>query len=139
MSQELEENEFFRFYEVLEDEKRRIRSSLKEKLYAKNEIIMAYLYGSILKSNVIRDIDVAVYVTEVKNYLDYKFKLEEELSNQLGYPVDVKILNEAPFWFTLEVCSEGELLFSRIPCFSTKICKKALEELEGLRLKNKYF
>ncbi len=136
MSRELEESEYFKFYNISLDEKKKIINVLREILLSKNEVVLAFIYGSILERELIRDIDIAVYVVNVNDYLDYKFELDKELSLKTGFSIDVKILNNAPPWFVVEVCRRGKLLFSRTPGFSVKICKKALEEQEALIYKD---
>ncbi|WP_456454066.1 nucleotidyltransferase domain-containing protein, partial [Thermococcus sp.] len=65
-----------------------------------------YLHGSFL-SGPFRDIDIAVY-TDGERDVFYELELEE----RLGFPVDVRVLNNAPISFRFKVL-KGELLFSR--------------------------
>ncbi|EEB73691.1 nucleotidyltransferase domain-containing protein [Thermococcus sp. AM4] len=99
-----------RVYSLNEREKREVIEILRELLLRRDEIIFAYLHGSFLEGP-FRDIDVAVYVdSEVHPF--YEAELEEDLSNALSLPVDVRILNEAPVTFRFRAIG-GLLLFSR--------------------------
>ncbi len=85
--------------------------SIRQLLETKEEILFAYLHGSFLWGKGYRDIDVAVYVdpSRVGDFLEYELRLSIELEVSLGFPVDVKVLNNAPPAFRYRVL-EGEPL-----------------------------
>jgi len=91
--------------------KEKITAMLREALLKKKEILFAYLHGSFIGDGPFRDIDVAVYVNRPPEKF-YEEMLEEELSRLVGFPVDVRILNNAPVVFRFRVIG-GELLFSK--------------------------
>ena len=128
MSLELETYEKFRFYELEPREKERIFNELKMMLSGYGEVLLAVIYGSFLKNYPLRDIDVALYICGEDDPLDYKFRLDKVLSERLGYPVDVRILNNAPSWFILEVLENGKVLVDKVPGIVEKLYKKALDE-----------
>ncbi|MDL1956171.1 MAG: nucleotidyltransferase domain-containing protein [Candidatus Desulfofervidus auxilii] len=93
--------------------KQKLLKQLKEFLKKKKEIQFAYLFGSFKEENTFRDIDVAVYLTHLKDLaIDYELELEVLLQNKFNYPFDVRILNRAPLSFCYEVIKSGILLFS---------------------------
>ena len=128
MPLEIEIRERFRFYELSSSDKRKVIEKLKKALEKHEEILLAVIYGSFLKDVPFRDVDVAVYVKQKVDPLNYKFELDDELSEALKYPVDTKILNEAPAWFTLKVLEEGEILVERVLGLVEKLYMKALDE-----------
>ena len=128
MSLELEIREKFKFYELDLKEKRKILKKIKEILNNRKEILLTVIYGSFLKDYPLRDIDVAVYISGRGDFLDYKFELDRVLSEKIGYPVDVKVLNNAPAWFILEVLENGRIIIEKIPALTEKLYKKALDE-----------
>lgn len=128
MSLELEIYERFKFYELKPEEKMEVASKLEKTLSKYSEVLLAIIYGSFLRDRPLRDIDIAVYVSEGVDSLDYKFKLDRELSEKLGYPIDVRVLNDAPPWFVLEVLENGKILIDRVPGLVEKLYKKALDE-----------
>jgi len=123
--------EKFKFYEINLEEKRKIVNKLKRMLKRRKEILLAIIYGSFLKDYPFRDIDVALYINQSMDPLDYKFMLEKELSEKTNYPMDVKILNYAPAWFILEVLENGKILVDKLG-IAEKIYKKALDEAISL-------
>nr|WP_157868160.1 nucleotidyltransferase domain-containing protein [Pyrococcus abyssi] len=99
------------FYELPKERKKEIISKLRKALVKKDEVLFAYLHGSFLDDGPFRDIDVAVYVVKTVGRF-YEMELEEELSRLVGFPVDVRILNDAPVTFRFRAIG-GELLFSK--------------------------
>ena len=65
--------------------------------------------------------------------LHYTLDLEGMLEEALGYPVDVKLLNEAPAWFIKRVLEEGEVLLDRARNVE-RLYLKALDEGQALRV-----
>jgi len=124
--------ERFRFYEISLEEKRRIVEKLRKILGERKEILLVAIYGSFLKDYPFRDIDIALYIRPGMDPLDYKFMLEKKLSIEIGYPVDVKVLNNAPAWFILEVFENGEILLDRSG-IAEKVYKRALDEIISLK------
>ncbi len=91
------------------------REALKERIRAyltsRGDVLFAYIHGSFLGDHPFRDIDVAVFVRSKPDRF-YEMELEDELSRLTGFPVDVRVLNDAPVEFRFHVIG-GELLFSR--------------------------
>lgn len=89
--------------------------SVKITLYKRLEVSFAYLHGSFAKNGGFRDIDVAVYLKDVPaSPLEYEIALETEIMQTLaGYPVDVRVLNNAPLSFRYHVIKEGLPLIVR--------------------------
>lgn len=132
MSLEVEEREKFRFFRLSEEEREKVSEGLMKLVEAHSEVRLAVLFGSFTRNEPFRDVDLAVYVAGVADALDYKFRLDEELSGKLRIPVDVKVLNEAPAWFTLKVLREGKVILERDGGLFEKIYLKALDEKEAL-------
>lgn len=98
-----------------QDRRREITQNIKDVLDAQHEILFAYIHGSFLTAPSFRDIDIAVYVDPA--YLKERDVVDMELTMgaQLvfPYPIDLRILNMAPFYFQNGVVRTGELLFCR--------------------------
>ncbi len=72
--------------------------------------------------------DVALYVKDVADMLDYKLRLDEELSDNLGYKADVQILNYAPHYFVLNVLRNGVILLEKVHGLFASLYLRALDE-----------
>jgi len=104
----------FKYYCLSKNAKQKIIRKLREILQKKKDIIFAVLHGSFIENECFRDIDIAIYVkpSDKKNLLgDYIVSLSLALSQEIGFPVDVQTLNDAPLMFKYEVLRRGELLF----------------------------
>ncbi len=83
-----------------------------------NEVDIAYIFGSFLKSDRFNDIDVALVLSkELNPYNRFKFamKVAKELEREIKprFEFDVKILNYSPIEFQHEVLKEGKIVFLR--------------------------
>lgn len=94
------------------------------------ELDFAYVHGSFLTPGHFGDIDIAVHlgnslpnhgdksVKDVKgikvfNEVKYEINLEVALEELLRYPVDVRVLNQAPLSFQYSVLKNGRLVLER--------------------------
>lgn len=96
-----------------------IIEQIKTYFSSKSDICFAYLFGSFGTEyqNKFSDIDIAVYVNELKNKFEYRnleFRIEAELSQILrDIKIDVRILNDAPIINVGKILTEGKLIFVR--------------------------
>lgn len=91
-----------------------ITGQLRAVLSELPEIAFAYLYGSVLDSDHIHDVDIGLYLhsAEVFGAIDQVADLANRLSTMIGIPVDLRILNHAPLSFLFHVL-RGQLLACR--------------------------
>jgi len=88
---------------------------LKDQLAGRKDIVFAYLHGSFVQGEEFRDVDVAIFLGDEaprpKDDVEYEISLSLHLEKELGLPVDVKILNNAPLSFRYHA-SRGMLLLT---------------------------
>ncbi len=90
----------------------RIKDALARELAGYNDIAFAYLFGSAAESESFHDVDVGVYLRDTHSQsAGLALALAQRLSDRLGLPVDVRILNAAPVPFLYRAL-RGELLLS---------------------------
>ncbi|MFW5790976.1 MAG: type VII toxin-antitoxin system MntA family adenylyltransferase antitoxin [Bacillota bacterium] len=121
---------------------------LKKHLYQKEEIIFAYIYGSVARNQDTSrsDIDLAVYIDEDKKPeagpFGYRSELITELQPLAGNDIDLIILNEASNLLAYNVFKEGKLLFNKDPELRTEIQAKTVDKyldfLPMLKVQEKY-
>jgi predicted nucleotidyltransferase len=106
------------------DTRERFIAAVKNVLEQDQRLVFAYIYGSFVRAEAFRDVDVGVYLRDsVENPFGVSFDVKERISRSLrssGIDVeadlfDVKILNDAPFTFLKRVFVEGILLLDRDP------------------------
>ncbi len=102
-----------RSYQLNQAEKKQIIDIIISILKEKN-VVFTYLHGSFLKET-FRDVDLAIYLKKhlkKKEALYFELEMERELEKAVSFPVDLRILNNAPLSFKYKVFKEGKLLFS---------------------------
>ena len=84
-------------------DREQIVGGLRRELAARPEIVLAVLHGSFLQGGAYHDIDVAVWLDPGQLSRDERFRYALDLSVylhlQLGGPIDVRVLNDAPLAF----------------------------------------
>jgi len=111
-------------------EKEIILNLMKEVLTQERRLVFAYAYGSFVKEESFRDIDIGIYV---KNRDENPFVISSNIKTQLSLLLkqeglnitadhfDVKVINDAPFTFLKRVFKEGVLLVDNDPDLRTDI------------------
>ena len=95
-------------------ERERVTHRLVAVLEAEPDLEFAWLHGSFLAAGEFHDIDVGVHLDATS---EERFRrgldLAVQLDRETGFPVDVRVLNDAPVTFLFHVFREGRLLLSR--------------------------
>lgn len=112
-----------RWFELDDEERRRVAERLKAELLGEEAVALAFLFGSFLEGGPFRDVDVAVYLARDLDMLEarvYADDLASRLSRAIGLPVDVVVLNYAPGWLRrralrgVELVVRDEFLFAAL-------------------------
>jgi hypothetical protein len=104
-----------------------VKTGLLEKLTTclshRPEILFAILYGSAAEGESFRDLDIGVWVnrTEVPAAaeLAYSLALADEIEQVIRYPVDVRVINDAPLGFRYNVSRGAALVINQAEMFYT--------------------
>jgi len=94
-------------------EKARIIEKIRDALAPHMEVNFALLHGSFLTDRPFRDIDLAVYVIPAFEGLrrgQYEIDLSTDLAELVRFPVDVRVLNDAPLAFRYHALTGTVLL-----------------------------
>lgn len=107
----------FRFFEVDLDRLEGIFKGLRESLEKRVEIVFAIVFGGVIERSFVRDVDLAIYLNSklIGDEVDaavYSERLSKELSDKLGIPIDVVVLNFAPMWLRRRIL-RGRVLIDR--------------------------
>lgn len=100
-----------------------LANKLKEALICDQRIIFAYIFGSFIREEAFRDVDVAIF-TKGKTGFDLESDLSLKLSEAIGFNVEVRVLNRAPLSFQMAVLREGRLLFSHDETIRTRFIER---------------
>jgi predicted nucleotidyltransferase len=111
-----------------ETEKEQILRRLQEMLQANSAVVFAFVHGSFLKEGPFHDIDVAVFLDDtLEDPLDTLLELWDEVASQVEYPLDLRLLNEAPLAFRYNV-TRGRLIFARDEEEALRFIERAWDE-----------
>ena len=89
-------------YHVSIQDREAILTALSRELAECDDVAFAYAYGSFVQQDQFRDIDVAVWTgSDTPRRTDTT--LATELSRMTNYPVDVRVINQAPVAFLFHV------------------------------------
>lgn len=96
----------------------RLRDRIRDALADEDDVVLAYLHGSVAQDRQTdrSDIDVGVLLDEVPSGLDRAIEFNEVLSRALEVPgerIDVKVLNDAPLRLVHQVLMKGEAVLVR--------------------------
>lgn len=107
-------------YSVSPEQRAEMSLQLRKELEREPGVRFAYLYGSVLESDKVHDVDVGVFLDDAA--APQKGTIAENLTvtltSAVRVPVDVRVLNEAPLSFLYHVL-RGRLLLCRDEAFLT--------------------
>lgn len=98
---------------VPDEQRDRLIRQLRDLLRNKPEILFALLHGSFLTGGLFRDVDLALYLEpgaiQREAFRDYELEHGVRWNEDLGLPVDVRLLNDAPVSFRYHALRESVL------------------------------
>ena len=112
-----------------ESQRRRLREAAAAYIRRRcPEVLAAYVFGSFQTPGPFADIDLGILLAgEPGDPLETELRLEARLAAELGYPVDIRVLNRAPVAFA-QAAIRGEVIVDREPDiradFETAILKR---------------
>jgi len=103
----------FKYRKLSDEQKLKLLERLKERLEGASEVVFAYVYGSFVERDSFRDLDAAIWIRNLGKAFYYTVDFSAKLEVEMGVPVDVQVLNEAPLPSKHRVFTRGRLLLSR--------------------------
>lgn len=86
---------------------------IKALLEKRKEIIFAYIFGSYISEENFNDIDIGVYLRDIKDDpVDYSISLSVDLEKKTKKEIDVKVINSLPLSLKYHI-TKGLLLFTK--------------------------
>jgi predicted nucleotidyltransferase len=113
-------------YRLSREERCSIRDQIAAELSHEPDVLLAFVYGSFLKSEAFHNVDIGVYLSSGHFNNALAANLSAHLSSKVKLPVDVRTLNTAPISFRLYVL-RGECLFSRDDNLRTDIVEDTMQ------------
>ncbi len=127
-------------FRVSEKLRKNAVSRIKRLLEHRDEVLLAFVFGSFVERDFARDLDLAVYLAhgvDELEALEYSEKLSKEVEKEIGLPVDVVVLNGVDEGLLMRVILNGEKIVVRDPLLYHKLRMLALEVKNRFLLKPK--
>jgi predicted nucleotidyltransferase len=107
-------------YTIRPEQREDVLAKLRVELAKVSGLRFAYVYGSVLESDRVHDVDVGIFLDDpmVVQQMAIVDTLTVRLTAAVGFPVDIRVLNEAPLPFLYHVL-RGRLLLCRDETFLT--------------------
>lgn len=118
----------FRYHRLPSDQKVRLVEELSSRLKEIRDVVFAYVYGGFVDRELFRDVDVAVWIRSVDEAFYYTVDFCAQLEVEMGVPVDLQVLNEAPLPFKHHVFMRGKLLFSKDENLRVKVVDRVVRQ-----------
>ncbi len=134
----LEDRRKFEFHRLSPEERVRVLRLLSKVLEHRVEVLLAVVFGGFIKSEVFRDVDIAVftgYRVPYNRVEEYEEELSRGLENLIKLPVDVKVIDYAPPWFRAKAL-DGVVLIEREPALAVRLKFKSLQEVRDIKAKS---
>ena len=117
-----------KYYRINKGEREKILKKIKNFLEKDHEIILAFIHGSFRFNKPFRDIDIAVLLRDKEKAFEYTINKSVELEDEIGLPIDIHVLNDAPVTFRYHVVRNGTLLFTKNKAKLQEFIIKTLKE-----------
>jgi predicted nucleotidyltransferase len=121
---------------------------IKDFLSDREEIIFAYIYGSLARGqeNKLSDIDIAIYIDQDKKPTSgpfgYRSELITDIQDLVERDVDLVILNDISLSLAFNVIKDGKLLFSKSKNkrveFHESVMRRYLDFIPMFRVQESY-
>jgi len=105
-----------------------------KRFFERSDYDIVILFGSILRVNIVRDIDIAYYSMRRDIELDEVLELSCRLEEYLKVLADIVPLSKAPPHIRLEMLRKGVPIIVEISSLYSELLKQAMEEVRVMEL-----
>jgi predicted nucleotidyltransferase len=121
--QKFTEPRFIKPVSLCSEDRQKIAESVRSILASSEDIVFAYIYGSFARGEPVRDLDVALYTMEDKDFL-FAIDIAALLRRNTGFEVDVTVMNHAPVALQFAILRDGVLLLSKDEALRTALIER---------------
>lgn len=126
-----------KLFEKYKENQRKIRD-----LFNRKEVVVAYLFGSLVKREIspLSDIDIAVYLDERiprNRQNEVHMTLLNELITILGDDLDLILMNSADLLMNFNIIKEGEIIYQRSETEKVMIESEIMDRYMDMRYYHK--
>ena len=121
--QKVTEPRFLKPISLCPEDRHRIAQRVRSRLASAEDMVFASIYGSFARGEAVRDLDVALYTTEDKDFL-FAIEVAALLRRDTGCEVEVTVMNHAPVALQFAILRDGLLLFSKDEALRTTLIER---------------
>lgn len=108
-------------YIISKTERDAITAKISDVLNADDRVIFSYLYGSFITGNFFNDIDIFIFTRAHENPYACSVSIKEKLFSyvtEAGFNIviddfDVRVINDAPYDFVIDLLCDGMLIVDK--------------------------
>lgn len=123
-------------YIISKTERDAITAKISDVLNADDRVIFSYLYGSFITGNFFNDIDIFIFIRAHENPYACSVSIKEKLFScvtEAGFSIaiddfDVRIINDAPYDFVIDLLCDGMLIVDKDPDIRTDYVEHISDE-----------
>ena len=123
----------FKYRKLSDEQKLKLLERLKGRLKEAGAVVFAYVHGSFMERDSFRDLDVAIWIRNPGKAFYYTVDFSAKLEVEMGVPVDVQVLNEAPLPFKHYIFTRGRLLLSRDENLRLRLVNEVVRQYVDLK------
>ncbi len=123
-----------KYRRLSERDKAKLLEGLREKIEGDGEVVFAYVHGGFVEASSFRDVDLAIWIKDSSKAFHYTVDFSVKLEIEVGIPIDVQVLNEAPLPFKYHVFTRGKMLFSRDESLRLKLVDETVRQYVDVKL-----
>src|SRR3990170_6552424 len=97
------------YYKIREKEKAELTTKLKALLSKKEQVKLAWLFGSLTRRESVRDIDIAIHSEPELTFKEF-LNLNAQIELELGIPVDLVEIVKVPASLKVNILKNGTLI-----------------------------
>jgi len=118
------------YYEV---ELEKVKEAVKEVLEKYDYILIAVIFGSVLRRRIVRDVDIGIITSRTLAFRELT-EIASQLEEKLSVEIDIVPLEEAPPLLRYKALSEGLIVINRDPKKYHYLLSEAFMELNDFEI-----
>lgn len=122
-----------KYYKLGEEGKAEALQKLEDILKKEDKIKLAYVFGSFIRRNTFRDIDIAVYSAPSLT-LEELLELGAKIELELGFQVDLAQLQDLNPELRLKILREGKPLIIRSSELHSRLISQSASEIQDYEI-----
>ncbi len=122
-----------KYHKLSEGEKREVLQKLQEIFQKEDNIKLAYIFGSLVRRNAFRDIDIAVYAVPALTF-DELLELGTKVELEIDFQVDLVQLQDLNPRLRSKVLMEGKPIIIRNHELHHRLISQSISEVQDCEM-----